>query len=86
MTNLYLNEKPGVGVSKISEFVPQAVGDATITTNPGGVTGKVEITKYYPFKSQALEDDRETLKYISGSVTGSIPIGKKEMTVFHNVV
>jgi hypothetical protein len=74
------------GMTKLSEFVPQAVGDATITTTPGGVTGKVEITKYYPFKSQALDDERSTLKYVSGSITGSIPIDKKEMMVFHNVI
>lgn len=63
-----------------------AVGDGTILLNPGRVTGDVPIVRY-DMKPQAMgEDGRVTIKYPSGSITGSIPIDPKEMLVFHNVV
>lgn len=82
------NGHEGCGCEKSGIFVPQAVGDATITRNPGRVTGSVPITDYN-FQPQAADDDgngRETLRYPSGAITGQIKINPKELTVYHNVV
>jgi hypothetical protein len=75
------------GCEKTGSFVPQAVGDATILRNPGNITGSVPITNYN-FHPQAASDinDRETLIYPSGSITGQIKVNPKERTVYHNVV
>lgn len=74
---------------KRGTFVPQAMGDATINNRPGDVTGSVPLTQYPAFGSQALEEaaeDRVTVKYPAGKVTGSVPMNPKEMLVYHNVL
>jgi hypothetical protein len=85
MSGLFEKLGDGAAIGKIKGFRPQAVGDATVTPFPGGVTGSVAITRYN-FQPQAAEDERETLQYPSGKVTGQIPINPKELMVFHNVV
>ena len=44
------------------------------------------ISKTYGFRPHAAEDVRVSLKYPSGSITGSVPIDPREMLVYHNVV
>jgi len=75
-----------VKTEKADGFRSQAVGDDTNLAFPGGVTGSVAITRYDVFRPQAAEDERETIKYPSGSITGQIKINPKELVVFHNVV
>jgi hypothetical protein len=74
---------------KRGAFVPQAMGDATINPHPGDVTGGVPLTRYTAFGSQALEEaaeDRVTVKYPAGKVTGAVPMDPKEMLVYHDVL
>jgi hypothetical protein len=89
MAGLFESGKVGknrkCGCEKSGVFVPQAVGDGTICRNPGNVTGSVPITNYN-FSPQAASDERESLSYPSGSITGQIKIDPKERMVYHNVV
>lgn len=73
---------------KRGTFVPQAVGDSTIPANPGQITGAVPITRYtrYEFQAQAAEDERVTVRYPAGKITGAVPMDPKEMLVFHDVL
>jgi len=70
-------------------MVPQALGDATITSNPGLVTGGVPLFQPIPrdLKMNAQGMAVEAIpKYVPGGVSDTVPINPKTLLMYTGVV
>lgn len=80
---------PCVCNSGVPVFVPQAVGDATITPNPGDVTGEVPV--YRPVPREMLIKPQGVVmqsapKYVPGFVSNETPFDRKTLLMYYGVV
>lgn len=75
--------------SGIPRFSPQALGDATITPDPGMITGTVPI--YRPIPRELLMKPQGIVmeaipKYVPGGVSDTVPFNRKTLLMYTGVV
>ena len=80
---------PCVCNSGIPRMLPQALGDATITPDPGLVSGEVPIYRPIPremlMKPQGIPMEAIP-KYVPGGVSDTVPFNRKTLLMYTGVV
>ena len=80
---------PCIYNSGLSMMLPHALGDATITPDPGFISGEVPI--YHPIPREMLMTPHGIVmeaipKYVPGGVSDTVPFNRKTLLMYTGVV
>ena len=76
--------------SGIPRVAPQSVGDASVTDDPGSITGGVPIFRPVPWEDQVVKPQGIVMesapRYTPGGVSDTVPFDPKTNLMYYGVV